>query len=85
MGGALNEAKILGDVPNSLDLANSDYLVTSKGRLLPTTSIDSMMAPILDWFGIDENTLKFAFPNLMNFATDNNDYKSAFLNNLIFT
>jgi len=84
MGGALNGGKILGDIPDSLDLNSSEYLVTSKGRLLPTTSIDSMMAPILDWFGIDENTLKVAFPNLMNFATDSS-YKSAFLDNLNFS
>jgi uncharacterized protein (DUF1501 family) len=84
MGGALNGGKILGDIPDSLDLENSNYLVTHKGRLLPTTSIDSMMAPILDWFGIDENSIKIALPNLMNFATDNN-YKSAFLDNLTFS
>jgi len=85
MGGALNGGKILGDIPDSLKLAKSEYLVTSKGRLLPTTSIDSMMAPILDWFGIDEDTLKVAFPNLMNFATDSSNYKSAFLNDLTFS
>jgi uncharacterized protein (DUF1501 family) len=83
MGGALNGGKILGNVLSDLNLTNSSDLVTNKGRLCPTTSIDSMMAPILDWFGIDENTLKFAFPNLMNFATGS-DYKSAFLNNLTF-
>jgi hypothetical protein len=85
MGGALNGGKILGNVLSDLNLTNSSDLVTNKGRLCPTTSIDSMMAPVLDWFGIDENTLKVAFPNLMNFATNSNDYKSAFLSNLTFT
>ncbi len=50
-----------------------------KGRLIPTTSIEQMFAPVLDWFGVDERTMKSAFPNLANFQTQSGDYKSAFL------
>ena len=53
-----------------------------KGRLIPTTSIEQMFAPVLDWFGVDESTMASALPNLKNFQTQSGDYKSAFLSGL---
>ena len=71
--------KILGEDIQSYELGSESFYPSknSKGRLIPTTSIEQMFAPILDWFGVDENTMAKVFPNLSNFAT--NGYKSAFL------
>ncbi len=81
-----NGGKIMGEDIDSYDLSNSQNFYPSpkesKGRLIPTTSIEQMFAPILDWFGVDESTMADALPNLKNFRTDSSDYKSAFLANL---
>ena len=76
-----NGGKILGyKITNySLDSETFYQEHRQKGRLIPTTSIEQMYAPILDWFGVDEKTMKSAFPNLVNFRKDVNNYKSAFL------
>jgi len=73
--------KVLGKDINSYDLASNDFYPqnNSKGRLIPTTSIEQMFSPILDWFGANETTMANAFPNLSNFRTTSSDYKSAFL------
>jgi uncharacterized protein (DUF1501 family) len=75
--------KILGNDINSYNLKTSNDFYPqknrSKGRLIPTTSIEQMFSPILDWFGVDEMIMAKSFPNLINFKTNENDYKSAFL------
>ena len=81
-----NGGTILGDDIGSYHLGSSNNFYPtqkdSKGRLIPTTSIEQMFAPILDWFGVNESTMASAFPNLENFRTDSNDYRSAFLSNM---
>lgn len=80
---SFNGGKILGKpiADYRLNDTNTHYYPSRniKGRLIPTTSVEQMFAPILDWFGVDESTMAEAFPNLENFRTDANDYKSAFL------
>lgn len=84
MGDSINGGKILGNLITDLDLQNSPNLVTKKGRLLPSTSSEQIFAPIMEWFGVDnETSMLKLFPNLKNFATDNNDYKSAYLKEMI--
>jgi uncharacterized protein (DUF1501 family) len=80
-----NGTKILGSDVGSYDLASTDFFPqknSSKGRLIPTTSIEQMFSPILDWFGVNETTMASAFPNLKNFRTDNANYKTAFLSDM---
>jgi len=78
---SFNGGKIFGDMINSFAL-NSDEVYPEKrekGRLIPTTSIEQFIAPVFDWFGVNENEISLAFPNLTNFRSDSSDYKSAFL------
>ena len=64
IGDAVKGRKIYGDVPvpgfgHSLDAGS--------GRLIPTTSVEQMAAPMGRWFGLDETALAQALPNLKNF------------------
>ena len=52
---------------------------TEKGRIIPTTSIEQMLAPCLKWFGVDNALMATTLPNLVNFRTDNSNAESAFL------
>jgi uncharacterized protein (DUF1501 family) len=74
---SFNGGQIFGEVMTdlSLDGVNS---YTNKSRIIPTTSIEQMLAPALDWFGVDETLMKSVLPNLENFKRDSN-YSSAFL------
>ncbi len=81
-----NGGKVVGTPVDNYELAknNTNFFPSRniKGRLIPTTSIEQMFAPVLDWFGVDESAMKSAFPNLANFQTQSGDYKSAFLSGL---
>ena len=55
-----------GDTP-SLDLENNDQIVTSRGALLPTLSIDEYFSEIARWFGVPHTDLEYVFPNIGNF------------------
>jgi uncharacterized protein (DUF1501 family) len=52
---------------------------TQKGRIIPTTSIEQMLAPCLKWFGVDTTLMATVLPNLANFKTDQADVESSFL------
>ena len=60
----------------ALDGANA---YTEKGRTIPSTSIEQMLAPCLKWFGVDDALMATALPNLVNFRTDSANAESAFL------
>ncbi len=70
--------KILGDIVTDFEL-DGTHCIHRKGRLVPTTSIEQMYSPIMDWFGVDAMNMKNMFPNLSNFRTVEDEYKSAFL------
>ena len=55
------------------------YAVTSRARILPSTSFEQMYAPALDWFGADEETMAHVLPNLKAYETESGNIKSAFL------
>jgi uncharacterized protein (DUF1501 family) len=77
--------KVLGDDITSYKLSDNNFYpqIHSKGRMIPTTSIEQMFSPILDWFGVNETTMASAFPNLKNFRTASDDnYKTAFLSGM---
>ena len=66
VGDAVKGRNVYGDVPapgfgHSLDAGS--------GRLIPTTSVEQVAAPMGRWFGLDEAALAQALPNLGNFST----------------
>jgi uncharacterized protein (DUF1501 family) len=73
-----NGGKVFGEVLTDLTLDGVNSY-TSRARIIPTTSIEQMLAPALKWFGVDESTMDYVLPNLKNFRTDAGDAESAFL------
>lgn len=73
--------KILGKMIESFAL-NSENVVSKKGRIIPSTSIEQFMSPIFDWFGANEEEIQNSFPNLINFRAISDNYKSAFLDGM---
>lgn len=66
MGGAITGSQVYGTYP-SLALSNNDYNLSSRGRILPTTSVDEFYAELALWFGVSPNDLDYVLPNLCNF------------------
>lgn len=73
-----NGGEVFGEVMTDLSLEGSNSY-TNRGRIIPTTSIEQMLAPALNWFGVDEELMSVVLPNLSNFRTVNEDMESAFL------
>ncbi|MEM8800401.1 MAG: DUF1501 domain-containing protein [Pseudomonadota bacterium] len=69
VGGPVNGRRIYGDMPG-FDPDSDEYTV-SRGRLIPTTSVEQYAATLGDWFGIDRFELGQALPNLGNFNQSN--------------
>ncbi len=68
-GGDVRGKRIYGDIPTA-DLNNGSY-TSSRGRLIPTTSVEQYAATMGSWFGLDSSELQSALPNLRNFNTQN--------------
>jgi len=68
---------VLGTVLDDLTLEGKNCY-TKKGRIIPTTSIEQMLAPALKWFGVSDALLPTILPNLSNFQTGDT-MESAFL------
>jgi uncharacterized protein (DUF1501 family) len=64
-----NGGKTFGTVMSDLSLTGVNAY-TNKARMIPTTSIEQMLAPALNWFGVDETAMQTILPNLQNFKTD---------------
>ena len=64
IGGAVNGGRIYGQYPV---LASGGPLDIGRGRLLPTTSIDTYMADLASWFGVPPAELSTVLPNASNF------------------
>lgn len=69
MGGPIVGSQVFGTYP-SLAL-NSNYNLSDRGRMLPTTSVDEFYAEIALWFGVSPNDLDYILPNLCNFYSSN--------------
>jgi len=67
MGGAVAGGQIFGTFP-TFELGGPDDTDT-RGRWIPTTSIDQYGATLCSWFGIPDSALPAVFPNLSNFKT----------------
>ncbi|ROS04583.1 uncharacterized protein (DUF1501 family) [Sinobacterium caligoides] len=64
MGGAVDGGKLFGAFP-SLEIGGPDDY--GRGRIIPTTSIDSYGATLAKWMGVNDDELHQIFPNLVNF------------------
>ncbi|HTB10696.1 MAG TPA: DUF1501 domain-containing protein [Bryobacteraceae bacterium] len=69
LGGAVQGGQIFGQFP-TFELAGPNDTDT-RGRWIPTTSIDQYGATLCSWFGIPSSALPSVFPNLANFPTTN--------------
>ena len=66
-GGQVQGRRIYGDIPFA-DVNSNEY-TRSRGRLLPTTSVEQYAATMGNWFGLNASELRTALPNLNNFNT----------------
>ena len=64
-GGAVRGGHLYGEVPFA-DVDSASY-TKSRGRLIPTTSVEQYAATMGSWFGLDSGELRSALPNLGNF------------------
>ncbi|WP_034388805.1 DUF1501 domain-containing protein [Hellea balneolensis] len=66
IGGAVQGKRIYGSLPD-YDLGSQSY-TESRGRLIPSVSVDQYAATLGGWFGLDQGELNEALPNLDNFT-----------------
>ena len=65
MGGGVKGGRIRGKYPDDISLAGP--LNIDRGRLIPTTSWDSIWTAVVEWAGIDTDTkLDYCLPNRNN-------------------
>jgi len=71
MGGAVQGKQILGMMPDTLgsldDTELNSATRTSRGRWIPTLSVDVYAATLAKWFGLGPEQLAEVFPNLHRF------------------
>lgn len=67
LGGAVKGGQIFGKFP-TFELGGPDDTDT-RGRWIPTLSVDQYGATLASWFGVPDAALAAVFPNLANFAT----------------
>lgn len=65
LGGRVNGNRIFGDIPG-YDPESPDY-TPSRGRLLPSTSVEQFASGIGSWFGLSNAELADVLPNLSRF------------------
>ena len=69
LGGAVQGGQVVGQFP-TFELGGPDDTDT-RGRWIPTISVDQYGATLCSWFGIPDSALAAVFPNLANFGTKN--------------
>jgi len=70
MGGPITGSQIYGNYP-SLALTGNDLNLSTRGRILPTTSVDEFYAELALWYGVSPNDMDYILPNLCNFYSTN--------------
>lgn len=66
-GGAVQGKRLYGDIP--LATVDDDNHTRTRGRLIPSTSVEQYAATMGNWFGLNSSELTAALPNLGNFNT----------------
>ena len=67
ISGSANGGDIYGKYP---DLAlNNSSTDLGRGRILPTTSVDSYMAELAYWYGVPNSEISTVIPNINNFSS----------------
>ena len=66
LGGSVQGGNIYGDIP-SPDI-DSQFYTPTRGRLIPTTSVERYAATLGRWFGLSEAELSTALPKLTSFG-----------------
>ena len=69
IGNAVEGRRIYGTIPEP-DLSLEEY-TESRGRLIPSVSVDQYAATLGSWFGLSSEELNSALPNLANFGQSN--------------
>lgn len=77
MGGAVGGGRVYGEFP-SMVIGGADDS-GSRGRIIPTTSVDQYAAALARWFGINEADINSIFPNLANFENTENKRDLSFI------
>jgi len=71
-GSQINGGDIVGIQPDSTnpdDFRNGQYSTDSRGRIIPSHSVDEYMAELIKWFGdFSDSDLEAILPNIANFA-----------------
>jgi uncharacterized protein (DUF1501 family) len=67
LGGAVKGGQIFGQFP-TFELGGPNDTDT-RGRWIPTTSVDQYGASLCSWFGIPDSALATVFPNFANFGS----------------
>lgn len=67
LGGAVKGGQIYGQFP-TFELGGPNDTDT-RGRWIPTTSVDQYGATLCSWFGIPDSALAAVFPNFANFGS----------------
>lgn len=75
VGGAVQGKRIYGALPE-YDLSSQAY-TKSRGRLIPSVSVDQYAATLGGWFGLDQGEINEALPNLSNFTQKDLGFFSA--------
>ncbi|MCQ8896861.1 DUF1501 domain-containing protein [Limnobacter humi] len=65
LGGAVNGGGFYGQ---AADISRKDEQNIDGGRLIPTTSVDHMIANIAQWFGVSSDIIPLLAPHLKNFG-----------------
>lgn len=66
MGGPIDGKKLYGHFPD-LTVGGPDDSNGTRGRWIPSTSVDQYGSVIANWFGVDSNSMEAIFPNLGRF------------------
>jgi len=67
VGGGINGGQVYNDFLETYD-AESEYMTSGRGRVIPKYPWESMLVPVAKWMGVEsEDALAKIFPNLANF------------------
>ena len=68
LGGSVKGGQILGEYPN--DITINGPLNIGRGRLIPTSSWETMFNGVVQWMGVENDTeLDYCMPNRINTGT----------------